>query len=133
MNRIKMPVSSGNRRSRKAPTQKGDGLRLAGEGLKLAGEGIKLSGSGLFDFVKSIASWLFVARSSKGKAEAEAEPEIKETLKTCKDILAEHGITDMKSWRRWALKNHPDKGGETELFAEVSDCVDRNIKGSGVA
>ena len=134
--RIKMPVSSGNRRSRKAPTQKGDGLKLAGEGLKLAGEGrlqSSQSGSGLFDFVKSIASWLFGARSSKGKAEAEAEPEIKETLKTCKDILAEHGITDMKSWRRWALKNHPDKGGESELFAEVSDCVDKHIKGSGIA
>ena len=70
MNRIKMPVSSGNRRSRKAPTQKGDGLKLAGEGRLQSSQ----SGSGLFDFVKSIASWLFGARSSKGKEEAKAEP-----------------------------------------------------------
>lgn len=86
-----------------------------------------------WDLLKSIASWLFGARSSsKGKEEAKADPDISEMLSECEKLLAEHGITDAKSWRRWALKNHPDKGGDSALFAEVSNCVDRHIKGSGI-
>ena len=156
MQRIKMPVSSGNNRTRRAPTQKGDGLKLAGEGrfmddlvrnirrdtdekvnrykMLAARRPAGMHGSGgVFDFVKSIAGWLFGSRTSKGKEDAKAEPDIAAALSECEELLAAHGVTDMKSWRKFALKHHPDKGGDSELFARVSNCVDKHIKGSGNA
>lgn len=30
----------------------------------------------------------------------------------------------LKNFRRWAMKNHPDKGGSTVTFQTVSNCVD---------
>ncbi len=51
--------------------------------------------------------------------------------RTCESILAEHGIsvTDPKSFRTWALANHPDKGGDEKLFKEVSGCWTTLTKG----
>jgi hypothetical protein len=37
-----------------------------------------------------------------------------------KDMLAAVGITDKKSFRKWALKNHPDKGGDVANFQKYS-------------
>lgn len=31
----------------------------------------------------------------------------------------------VKAWRNWAVKNHPDKGGSTARFQEVSDAFDK--------
>jgi hypothetical protein len=42
------------------------------------------------------------------------------------------GITSKKSWKEWALRNHPDKGGNSEEFAVISDCVDKLIKNRGM-
>jgi len=42
----------------------------------------------------------------------------------CDAILAEAGITSRKEFTRWALRNHPDKGGDTKTFQRVSACVD---------
>lgn len=33
--------------------------------------------------------------------------------------LLEYGIQDRKSWKLWLLRNHPDKGGDTEEAAKV--------------
>ena len=33
------------------------------------------------------------------------------------ELLRNRGITDKKSWHKWALKNHPDRGGDDETFA----------------
>ena len=43
---------------------------------------------------------------------------------SCQDILERHGIsiTNPKSFRAWALSNHPDKGGDEKVFKEVSGC-----------
>jgi hypothetical protein len=48
----------------------------------------------------------------------------------CDAILAREGITSRKDFLKWALKNHPDKGGNTETFQRVSACVDTQY-GSG--
>jgi hypothetical protein len=48
----------------------------------------------------------------------------------CDAILAGAGITSRKDFLKWALRNHPDKGGNTEAFQRVSNCVDTQY-GSG--
>ena len=50
----------------------------------------------------------------------------------CKRRLKTIGITSKKSWREWALRNHPDKGGNPQEFAVISDCVDKLVKGKGM-
>jgi len=42
----------------------------------------------------------------------------------CKKILKNNDITSLKEFRKWALKNHPDKGGDEETFGIVSGCND---------
>ena len=52
-------------------------------------------------------------------------------------MLAKHGIVDKRSFRRWALRNHPDKVAEnkkdeaTELFKEVMNCMESEQIGEG--
>lgn len=46
---------------------------------------------------------------------------------TCETILAREGITSRKDFLRWAITNHPDKGGDTTKFQEVSNCVDKQF------
>lgn len=48
----------------------------------------------------------------------------------CDKILADAGITTRRDFVRWAVRNHPDKGGNTEVFQRVSNCVDTQY-GSG--
>jgi len=48
----------------------------------------------------------------------------------CNTILKQQGILDndpkttRKNFKKWALKNHPDKGGNTSVFQSVSNCSD---------
>lgn len=35
------------------------------------------------------------------------------------------GIKSRKDFRRWAVLNHPDKGGNPEIFRKVSQLVER--------
>lgn len=48
----------------------------------------------------------------------------------CDKVLADAGITSRRDFLRWAVRNHPDKGGNTEVFQRVSNCVDTQY-GSG--
>ena len=50
----------------------------------------------------------------------------------CVTTLASEGIGSSRDFRKWAVRgNHPDKGGDSERFAVVSDCKDKLIgKGS---
>lgn len=52
-------------------------------------------------------------------------PPISEYLKA-KQLLERMGISDRKSWRKWSMKNHPDKNPEidVELVAMVNAAVD---------
>ena len=47
----------------------------------------------------------------------------------CEDLMCEQGVeaTGPKKFTRWALKNHPDKGGDSQTFARVSNCKDEGI------
>ena len=54
-------------------------------------------------------------------------------LDDCRSLLKKYGIegTDAeisKGYKRFALKNHPDKGGDPEVFKEVQNCYDKLIK-----
>jgi hypothetical protein len=42
-------------------------------------------------------------------------------------LLKSHGISDRKTFNRWALKNHPDKGGDLKKFQEVQSAYRRVI------
>ena len=44
---------------------------------------------------------------------------------SCNDILCPKNIRTKKDYRRWALKNHPDKGGDTSTFQNVQDCINK--------
>ena len=46
----------------------------------------------------------------------------------CSELLKKYNIKTLKDFRIWALKNHPDKGGETDTFAKVSSCADEYFK-----
>ena len=48
----------------------------------------------------------------------------KKLCRDCKKILQNHNIQSLKDFRKWALKNHPDKGGDTDTFGLVSGCND---------
>jgi hypothetical protein len=46
------------------------------------------------------------------------------------DAFLNYGVSKgyrptVKNYRKWALKNHPDKGGNTDIFSETNDCWTR--------
>ena len=45
----------------------------------------------------------------------------------CVKSMCEHKIYTKTDFRKWALKNHPDKGGDSELFKYMSNCVDNDM------
>lgn len=47
-----------------------------------------------------------------------------EALLREKDIDVTNKDKMRKSYLRWAVKNHPDKGGDTETFQQVTNCRD---------
>ena len=108
----------------------------SGKGLKLAGEG--QSGEGILDKLQKMIDWIFGSNKTAGKKSSEAkQPEpVKET---CKQILEKYGIVDKKSFRRWALRNHPDKQEKdlktqaeaSELFAQIKNCMEERQIGDG--
>ena len=51
-------------------------------------------------------------------------------VKSCETLLSDTGITSRKDFLRWSVRNHPDKGGDTKTFQEISACVDKQY-GSG--
>ncbi len=44
----------------------------------------------------------------------------------CVQEMCKHKIYTRTDFRKWALKNHPDKGGDSELFKYISNCVDED-------
>ena len=43
---------------------------------------------------------------------------------SCQDLLDKEGIVSQNVFRKWSLKNHPDKGGNYDIFQNVSSCND---------
>jgi len=58
----------------------------------------------------------------------EEEKKVKYTGDDCIKILESYNITDISSFKEWSRQNHPDKGGDTEIFQKVSNCVDELLK-----
>jgi superfamily II DNA or RNA helicase len=54
-------------------------------------------------------------------------------INKCRELLCNEVITNKKTYRKWALNNHPDKiigeGNKvsTEMFKRVSDCYENNF------
>ena len=117
------------------------------------GDGI---GSAIVEIIKKILNALFGGKkgeefdeeeikreSEKAKREYEErnnKPEKEEKKNSCEEILSEQDIASIREFRRWSLRNHPDKveqrGGTPEeikmattLYQIVSNCVDKLIKG----
>jgi len=70
------------------------------------------------------------------KLEQERRERLQEESNPCMNILKQAGITGTpdemkKAYRRFSLKNHPDKGGDTATFQTVSDCYDKTKVGAG--
>lgn len=42
--------------------------------------------------------------------------------------LAKEGITDAHSFRQWAKKHHPDKGGNVQFFQTINNLYEKLIK-----
>jgi hypothetical protein len=62
--------------------------------------------------------------SAPPRAEAKPMTEAERKFQQCKERLLEKGIKNKKDFLRWAISNHPDKGGDTETFAIMSSCND---------
>ena len=72
--------------------------------------------------------------------EEEFDPDIYKNCKSCPDKLTKEGITDSKGFKRWSLKNHPDKfkdlsddeqKNKIQLFQDISNCNDVLYKSEG--
>lgn len=102
------------------------------------------SGKGIMDVLQKIINWLFGSKIPKydipPEESREEEPrEEEEPVKNkCKELLKLHGIVDSRSFKRWALRNHPDKVPDdkkneaTELFKEIVNCMESEQVGQGL-
>ena len=50
-----------------------------------------------------------------------------DAYRKCLENVCKAGIVTKSDFRKWALKNHPDKGGNEELFKLINDCVSKDI------
>jgi len=93
------------------------------------------SGQGIMDVLQNIINWLFGSKSGKVPVYDIPEEPVKNK---CKELLSEHGIVDSRSFKRWALRNHPDKVPDdrkdeaTELFKEIKNCMESEQVGDGL-
>jgi len=96
------------------------------------------SGRGLMDILQKIVNWIFGTSKVPNYNIPPQEPRTESPLKTkCKMLLEKHGIVDNRSFKRWALRNHPDKvspdkvDDATELFKQIKNCMDEEQIGQG--
>jgi hypothetical protein len=66
------------------------------------------------------------------KLEQERRERLQEQSNPCINILKQAGITGTPAekrtaYRKFALKNHPDKGGDQEVFKKVDGCYKASI------
>jgi hypothetical protein len=66
--------------------------------------------------------------AGSGASTSSAKSKAKENSE-CYEKLKSHGIQSLSDYRRWSSKGgHPNKGGNKELFQEISACVDKTFK-----
>ena len=86
-----------------------------------------LEGNGFWDSISSFLSGLFGRKKEEPKAAAAAPAA--DPVEEAKKALAPLGISSRKEFNKWALRNHPDKGGDTAQFQRVSSLADKAFKG----
>lgn len=42
---------------------------------------------------------------------------------SCQEMVCKYNIRNRSDFRKWALKNHPDKGGNEEIFKSLTQCI----------
>ena len=48
-------------------------------------------------------------------------------LSTCANLMCSNNISNKRNFRKWAAKGgHPDKGGSTERFQDVINCIHKD-------
>lgn len=97
----------------------------------------RMKGSGILDTIMSFLSSLF---GSKKKEEPKAAPKSQEydssapassAVERAKAELASMGIKSLSDFKKWSLRNHPDKGGDTAAYGRVSGLASTAFKGMG--
>ena len=101
------------------------GNPIAAGALGVVGQG----GTGFFDEVKKRAKPIAIGLAGIAAAAAAGLARRKnKNTDPCPGILSSEGISSTRDFRKWALRgNHPDKGGDSQKFAIVSDCRDKVI------
>lgn len=49
--------------------------------------------------------------------------EIDQTKFKCQQDMCKENIKNRSDFRKWAIKNHPDKGGNQNVFKKINECV----------
>jgi len=117
------------------------GNPVAAGAMATVGQGDKQCGEGLWADIKKrakpIAAGLIGIAAAAAAASASRRRPVPPQAAAprrdpCPDLLESEGIATSKDFRKWAVRgNHPDKGGDSQRFAIMSDCKDRYIgKGS---
>lgn len=106
------------------------GRGLVGEGIFGDIMGFLKSLFGLSDAVKDFKKEEMPKQESKSQPPPPQAP-AQDPVEMAKKSLEQYGIKSAKDFNKWAIKNHPDKGGDTTQFQRVSNLVDKAFKGKG--
>ena len=84
----------------------------------------------LKDYTKEFENLKSMRQSTIDKMIAEwqkryTERDKKNQIEACKEKLAKYGLhfKKLSDFRKWSVKGHPNKGGNADVFKEVSECV----------
>jgi hypothetical protein len=81
-------------------------------------------------FVERVKKIIQGDTSETGPFVSDSAP-AEDTEDKCGKSLASAGITSRSDFRKWSLQNHPDRGGDTTKFQEISACVDTVFPSGG--
>ena len=101
----------------------------------------RMKGSGILDTIMSFIKSLFGSKKSEApKATPKAEPKSQEyssaapassAVERAKAELSSMGINSLSDFKKWSLRNHPDKGGDTAAYGRVSGLASTAFKAMG--
>jgi hypothetical protein len=93
----------------------------------------RMKGSGILDTIMSFINSLFGSKKKeepKSQEYSSAAP-ASSAVDRAKSELASMGINSLSDFKKWSLRNHPDKGGDTATFGRVSGLASTAFKGMG--
>jgi len=99
----------------------------------------RMKGSGILDSIMSFINMLFGSKkpteapkaTKAPKAEYESAAPATSAVEQAKAALASMGIKSNADFKKWSLRNHPDKGGDVSQYQKVSGLASTAFKGMG--